>query len=203
MTSIDSKSCENMTTTLPHRECSREINLHKIIYNKDGSKRIGTCCPDPTKKHLIKKRFKHRRNKKGHWICPDPEENGCDWVSKKSTKSSSSAAEHIRRKHIYADAYHCDFCTVVFSASSNLRNHYNNIHTISNKKIVWKCSYDGCKKTYKSKLSSRVHYSKKHLPYKDCFENLTDDGLYKYKCSACCKLFKNESGLGYHLPNCW
>ena len=109
-----------------------------------------------------------------------------DQDCKNTFKNEKSIDVHSKNKGSVhkKKTYMCEQCGYIFSCSSHLNRHINNMHVIGPHK---ECPV--CRKTFKNKQYFDSHYQNEHGSHK------------KYKCDQCSRLLRYPSDLKRHKIN--
>ena len=76
----------------------------------------------------------------------------CEFCDYQST-TKSSLKKHINTVHLKLKPFQCDECDQSFGRSGHLKRHIDAVH----KKIRFRCSFDGCDKSFLSKSNFSKH----------------------------------------------
>lgn len=105
----------------------------------------------------------------------------------------------------------CDICSKIFSTNGNLKNHVLAIHENNR---PYKCSFNGCNKSYSNKsrliVHERTHTGIRPFQCKLCFKTFNEKGNLKthmgfhlnqrpFRCKQCNKTYKTNGHLKDHI----
>src|SRR5690606_36434446 len=80
-------------------------------------------------------------------------------ICQKEFKTKKILREHHKTHQIYRKMYNCDQCDKSFTRKSNLKVHINVVH---NGKRPFKCTYEGCDKSFAYKHILLRHIKSHH-----------------------------------------
>ena len=104
----------------------------------------------------------------------------------KELNAKISLETHSAKFHENMDQHKCEICEYVFSAESELENHFSDVHQNEGKtRTTLSCNI--CTKTFQAKRTLNLHLRIFH------------EGKKNYKCESCGKSFSRAENLKKHI----